>query len=148
MSPHLPTFQSSRPFSSTADQIDNKEFASLSGNDSLMVCKESHNDLRQFVIVLDSFSTSTTTTTQTSSHYGKLPIIYFVTPTYPRLVTTGATRDSFFIVDKTFCRREQIAELTRLGQTLMHVQRLVWIVADDTESCNPLIDNLLSRMGK
>lgn len=30
----------------------------------------------------------------------------------------------------------------------MHVQRLVWIVADDTESCNPLIDNLLSRMGK
>lgn len=50
-------------------------------------------------------------------------LIYFITPTYPR--------------------REQIAELTRLGQTLMHVSRLYWIVADDRPDCSPQIMNLL-----
>lgn len=50
-------------------------------------------------------------------------IIYFITPSYPR--------------------REQIAELTRLGQTLMHVSRLHWIVADDRPDCSPQIMNLL-----
>lgn len=45
-------------------------------------------------------------------------------------------------------RREQIAELTRLGQTLMHVQRLFWVLADDTETCNPVIDDLLENFGK
>lgn len=46
------------------------------------------------------------------------------------------------------CRREQIAELTRLGQTLMHVGRLFWIVADDAESCNPLLDKLMDNFGE
>ncbi|XP_001947737.1 galactosylgalactosylxylosylprotein 3-beta-glucuronosyltransferase S [Acyrthosiphon pisum] len=50
-------------------------------------------------------------------------LIYFITPTYPR--------------------REQIAELTRLGQTLMHVSRLYWIVADDRPDCSLQIMNLL-----
>lgn len=48
----------------------------------------------------------------------------------------------------TYPRREQIAELTRLGQTLMHVQNLHWIVADDTDSCNSYLDSLLNRFGK
>jgi beta-1,3-glucuronyltransferase len=46
------------------------------------------------------------------------------------------------------CRREQIAELTRLGQTLMHVQNLFWIVADDSEACNSRLDKLLDNFGK
>lgn len=50
-------------------------------------------------------------------------LIYFITPTYPR--------------------REQIAELTRLGQTLMHVPQLHWIVADDRPDCSLQIMNLL-----
>lgn len=54
-----------------------------------------------------------------------LPIIYFITPTYPR--------------------REQIPELTRLGQTLMHVKNLRWIVADDNEDCNPTLIELLKK---
>ncbi|XP_058447331.1 galactosylgalactosylxylosylprotein 3-beta-glucuronosyltransferase S [Malaya genurostris] len=53
--------------------------------------------------------------------------IYFVTPTYPR--------------------REQFAEITRLGQTLMHVPHLHWIVADDTDSCNQYLNNLLKKFG-
>ena len=36
------------------------------------------------------------------------PVIYFITPTYSR--------------------REQVAELTRLSQTLLHVKNLVWII--------------------
>lgn len=55
------------------------------------------------------------------------PIIYFVTPTYPR--------------------REQVAELTRLAQTLMHVPSLYWIVADDNPICNPMVMQLLPRFG-
>jgi Glycosyltransferase family 43. len=57
-----------------------------------------------------------------------LPIIYFITPTYPR--------------------REQVAELTRLGQTLMHIPNLHWIVADDTLQCSPMISALLPKFGK
>lgn len=56
-----------------------------------------------------------------------MPTIYFITPTYPR--------------------REQIPELTRLGQTLMHIPKLHWIVADDHDSCNSFLTNLLNRFG-
>ncbi|PSN51915.1 Galactosylgalactosylxylosylprotein 3-beta-glucuronosyltransferase S [Blattella germanica] len=56
-----------------------------------------------------------------------LPKIYFVTPTYPR--------------------REQAAELTRLGQTLMHVPDIHWIVADDNQSCNAMVAKLLKKFG-
>lgn len=56
-----------------------------------------------------------------------IPTIYFVTPTYPR--------------------REQIAELTRLGQTLMHIPQLHWIVADDFDGCNSFLDYLLNKFG-
>lgn len=56
-----------------------------------------------------------------------IPTIYFVTPTYPR--------------------REQAAELTRLGQTLMHVPSIHWIVADDNRSCNDMVGRLLQKFG-
>ncbi|KAF4524007.1 hypothetical protein B566_EDAN006301 [Ephemera danica] len=55
------------------------------------------------------------------------PVIYFITPTYPR--------------------REQFAELTRLGQTLMHVSNLHWIVADDRKECNVQLNSLLQKFG-
>lgn len=57
-----------------------------------------------------------------------MPVIYFITPTYPR--------------------REQVAELIRLGQTLMHVPNLHWILADDNAFCNPMIIDLLHKFGK
>ncbi|KAE8752765.1 hypothetical protein FOCC_FOCC000503 [Frankliniella occidentalis] len=55
------------------------------------------------------------------------PMIYFITPSYPR--------------------REQVAELTRLGQTLMHVPNLHWIVADDNRLCNAMVMELLKKFG-
>ena len=52
----------------------------------------------------------------------RVPVIYFVTPTYPR--------------------REQVAELTRLSQTLLHVKNLVWVIAEDTKSCSSVVSTV------
>lgn len=54
-------------------------------------------------------------------------MIYFVTPTYTRPV--------------------QIAELTRLGQTLKGVSALHWILVEDSDRCSPVIGKLLQRLG-
>jgi beta-1,3-glucuronyltransferase len=37
------------------------------------------------------------------------------------------------VITPTYPRYAQIAELTRLGQTLQHVQNLIWIVAEDAK---------------
>lgn len=109
-------------------------------NDSSFVCNESPDDSRGWLVALAAMgadnnhgskppappSAQTTTTTEAPPKY-VTPTIYFVTPTYPR--------------------REQIAELTRLGQTLMLVPNLHWIVADDSEGCNRHLSALLQRFG-
>ncbi|XP_039484526.1 galactosylgalactosylxylosylprotein 3-beta-glucuronosyltransferase S isoform X1 [Drosophila santomea] len=84
-------------------------------NETVHICSESYEDRRQFM------------QDKPQSEYGQLPVIYFVTPTYPR--------------------REQIPELTRLAHTLLHVPRLHWLVADDQEKCNGFMDTLLYRFG-
>lgn len=56
-----------------------------------------------------------------------IPIIYFVTPTYARSV--------------------QMAELTRLGQTLSSVPALHWILVEDAPKCSPAVAKLLRRLG-
>ncbi|XP_017121002.1 galactosylgalactosylxylosylprotein 3-beta-glucuronosyltransferase S isoform X2 [Drosophila elegans] len=93
--------------------LDSMNFRPL--NESLHVCSENFEDHRQFM------------QDKPRSDYGQLPVIYFVTPTYPR--------------------REQIPELTRLAHTLLHVPRLHWLVADDQEKCNGYMDTLLNRFG-
>uniref|UniRef100_A0A182SKX6 galactosylgalactosylxylosylprotein 3-beta-glucuronosyltransferase n=1 Tax=Anopheles maculatus TaxID=74869 RepID=A0A182SKX6_9DIPT len=106
-----------------------KEYPLLLENEQLIICYESNIDNRKplyDVSTLSGAATDEPSTTQRNHHQqqqqhqiqpqqqsnGSEPMIYFVTPTYPR--------------------REQIAEIIRLGQTLMHVPRLHWIVADDT----------------
>ncbi|XP_011194895.1 galactosylgalactosylxylosylprotein 3-beta-glucuronosyltransferase S [Zeugodacus cucurbitae] len=59
--------------------------------------------------------------------YETLTMIYFVTPTYPR--------------------REQIPELIRLSNTLLHVPRIHWILANDHYACNAYLDGLLRKIG-
>ena len=56
------------------------------------------------------------------------PVIYFITPTYSR--------------------REQVTELTRLLQTLLHIKNLVWIIAEDSASCTDTVSNTLLRHKK
>lgn len=41
---------------------------------------------------------------------------------------------------------EQIPELTRLGQTLMHVRKLMWIVADDAARKSSDVEALLANL--
>jgi galactosylgalactosylxylosylprotein 3-beta-glucuronosyltransferase 3 len=56
-----------------------------------------------------------------------LPIIYVITPTYARPV--------------------QKADLTRLANTLLHVESLHWIVVEDSSSRSALVGRLLQRSG-
>ncbi|XP_041448385.1 galactosylgalactosylxylosylprotein 3-beta-glucuronosyltransferase S isoform X2 [Drosophila obscura] len=84
-------------------------------NETLHLCSEGLLDRRLYV------------QDKPMEQYGHLPIIYFVTPTYPR--------------------REQIPELTRLAHTLLHVPRLHWLVANDQEGCNMFMDMMLKKFG-
>ncbi|XP_062546033.1 galactosylgalactosylxylosylprotein 3-beta-glucuronosyltransferase S isoform X1 [Armigeres subalbatus] len=102
--------------SAVPDDI-NKEYSSVPENDTMAVCYESFEDTRKLIY---------SSTDNDNSNQPK-PIIYFVTPTYPR--------------------REQVAEITRLGQTLMHIPYLHWIVADDTTVCNSFLNNLIKKFG-
>ncbi|KAH8376481.1 hypothetical protein KR200_002810 [Drosophila serrata] len=99
--------------------LDNDMFLDINNfrplNETVHICSESYEDRRLFM------------QDKPNSEYGQLPVIYFVTPTYPR--------------------REQIPELTRLAHTLLHVPRLHWLVADDQQKCNDFVDTLLNRFG-
>ncbi|KAB7505557.1 putative beta-1,4-xylosyltransferase IRX9H, partial [Armadillidium nasatum] len=56
-----------------------------------------------------------------------LPIIYIVTPTYHR--------------------PEMAAELIRIGQTLLLVPKVHWIVAEDKETCSDVLFHFLKLLG-
>jgi Glycosyltransferase family 43 len=55
------------------------------------------------------------------------PLVYFVTPTYYRAT--------------------QMADMTRLSQTLMHDKRIYWVVIEDKTECTVRIRALLERTG-
>lgn len=99
----------------------NKEYSMIPENDTMVVCFENLKDTRKMLYNVNANANDNTVDAVPE------PIIYFVTPTYPR--------------------REQIAEITRLGQTLMHIPYLHWIVADDTELCNHFLNSLLRKFG-
>lgn len=52
-----------------------------------------------------------------------LPTLYIITPTYPRA--------------------EQLPELTRMGQTLLNVPNVVWIVSEDAPVASPAVQAYL-----
>lgn len=54
-----------------------------------------------------------------------LPILYIITPTYTR--------------------REQVVEMVRMSHTLLHVDNVVWILAEDSDKCSPLVESMLQR---
>ena len=55
----------------------------------------------------------------------ELPILYIITPTYTR--------------------REQVVEMVRMSHTLLHIDNIVWIIAEDDPKCSPLVETLLQR---
>lgn len=59
-------------------------------------------------------------------------------------LTSHAT-PRLYIITPTYRRPEQIPELTRMAQTLMHVQNLHWLVIEDAENKTQLVSDLLQR---
>lgn len=49
------------------------------------------------------------------------------------------------MITPTYARSSQKADLTRLCQTLMHVDNLCWVVIEDSEELTPLVTRLLQR---
>lgn len=113
--------------SSSGDYVRTVSTAAMTINDSVFLCRENFADARTHFLAADK-ANEQLPQQPAGQQLDATPIIYFVTPTYPR--------------------REQIAELTRLGQTLMHIPNLHWIVADDIDACNTYLDTLLNRFGK
>jgi Glycosyltransferase family 43 len=51
-----------------------------------------------------------------------------------------------YIITPTYRRPEQLAELTRLGYCLKHVQNLFWLVIEDAEKPTPSVTKLLQKI--
>lgn len=54
---------------------------------------------------------------------------------------------TLYIITPTYRRPEQLAELTRMAQTLMHVRNLIWLVIEDANSPTELVTKLLDKTG-
>ncbi len=52
-----------------------------------------------------------------------------------------------YIVTPTYSRREQYIEILRLSHTLLHVDNVIWVIAEDSEKCSPLLEDMLGRFG-
>ncbi len=50
-----------------------------------------------------------------------------------------------YIITPTYTRREQVVEMVRMSHTLLHVDNVVWVVAEDSQSCSPLVETYLQR---
>lgn len=68
-------------------------------------------------------------------------------PSLSQVPLTSHTTPRLYIITPTYHRPEQIPELTRMAQTLMHVQNLHWLVIEDAENKTPLVSDLLQRTG-
>ncbi|XP_043204743.1 galactosylgalactosylxylosylprotein 3-beta-glucuronosyltransferase S-like [Amphibalanus amphitrite] len=64
-----------------------------------------------------------------------------------RQLPTADPRPVLYVVTPTYRRVEQVPELTRLGQTLLTVPHLVWMVVEDADACSPHVAALLDRLG-
>lgn len=68
-------------------------------------------------------------------------------PSFSQVPLTSQKTPRLYIITPTYRRPEQIAELTRMAQTLMHVQNLHWLVIEDAENKTQLVSDLLQRTG-
>uniref|UniRef100_A0A6A7G1L9 Galactosylgalactosylxylosylprotein 3-beta-glucuronosyltransferase n=3 Tax=Hirondellea gigas TaxID=1518452 RepID=A0A6A7G1L9_9CRUS len=69
-----------------------------------------------------------------------------------RTATFGAQQEDpslplLYIVTPTYRRPEMVAELTRLGQTLLLVPRVHWILPEDSHTCSSIVTDTLTRIG-
>lgn len=52
-----------------------------------------------------------------------------------------------YVITPTYKRPEQIAELTRLSQTLKLVPQIIWLVIDDAHELSNMVDGVLKKSG-
>ncbi|RWS00769.1 glucuronosyltransferase sqv-8-like protein, partial [Dinothrombium tinctorium] len=57
------------------------------------------------------------------------------------------SRAVVYVITPTYARATQMADLTRLAQTLMLVKNVFWIVSEDSNKINAQISELLNRTG-
>ena len=58
----------------------------------------------------------------------------------------GQAEKIIFMVTPTYSRPEQVAELTRLLQTLVHIQQVLhWIIVEDAHKCSQNVLKLVDR---
>jgi len=58
---------------------------------------------------------------------------------------TGGRKPTLYFITPTYARMEQAAELTRLSQTLLHLDNVHWVVGEDSSQCSSLVSSLLKR---
>ncbi|XP_063612584.1 galactosylgalactosylxylosylprotein 3-beta-glucuronosyltransferase P-like, partial [Penaeus indicus] len=90
------------------------------------------------LVVHDSHFSSPSIPTQDSS--GTLTLKSFKS-------TADTEQPIIYVITATYKRPEQIPELTRLGQTLLSVSRIHWIVGDDRRTVNQRVLDLLEFLG-
>jgi hypothetical protein len=66
---------------------------------------------------------------------------------FPTVPTISQKTRRLYIITPTYRRPEQIAELIRMAQTLMHVQNFHWLVIEDAEEKTHMVSELLQRSG-
>nr|CAD2184772.1 unnamed protein product [Meloidogyne enterolobii] len=54
-------------------------------------------------------------------------------------------RTTVILITPTYKRHERLADMTRLSQTLMHVQNLHWVVVEDANHTSPAVERILQR---
>ncbi|XP_035780592.1 LOW QUALITY PROTEIN: galactosylgalactosylxylosylprotein 3-beta-glucuronosyltransferase S-like [Anopheles albimanus] len=118
-----------------------KEYPLLLVNEQLVICFENGTDYRKLPYVTESPPTTEQDPLTTQRNHRRL------LPTLHRSITGDAAEPMIYFVTPTYPRREQIAEIIRLGQTLMHVPYLHWIVADDTDTCSQTLNQHLKKFG-
>lgn len=69
------------------------------------------------------------------------------TETNPPEIVQEKNIQPIYLVTPTYRRPEQIPELTRMAQTLMHVRELTWLVVEDAAIPTPQVSLLLQRSG-
>ncbi|VDM95425.1 unnamed protein product [Onchocerca ochengi] len=54
---------------------------------------------------------------------------------------------TIIVITPTYLRFARLADMTRLSQTLMHINQLIWIVVEDAEQLSLPVKQLLDRTG-
>ncbi len=107
-------------------------------------CKEDVNKYMDQIAALQHNLTSLVRQVQTASHF-----LGVMAPTRDVLKVSHNQNSillpTIYMITPTYARWTQKADLTRLCQTLMHVQKLHWILVEDAEKKTMLVRRFLDK---